>query len=782
MLPRVVPQRLRMQGGSQGTVANSECRDACFSSGNGVRYHASSREILIRRPSPSSQNGRLMSTHPRYEVFDQIGQTHYGILFSGHDVVREQDVTILELHSRLRADPARWEKVWAQIQKLDGAKLENFVRIHDLARDQGWVILETMRGDLATRLAQGPIPFDQVRGILQQILESLKSLHEYGIWHGDINPSNLLYNYEGLSRLNFSPGLVLGGQILKRESGFKYVAPELLNPDFGPVGPTTDLYCLGFSVLELLKGPGFESAFRGVSAGAADPETAWMHWQSSTTEVVPPTKTLIPQLPEEFNDLATTIDRMVKKTVAERYASAAEAVADLRQGPIIRIEVKDAAPPTRKASAPRKPTPPVPATPRPQAVVPPLQREAKNQPPRPQTSPSSGADLKPWSRDWMNEKLKDPKILYSVLGAIVVLTFLILILSGRSDGDKAPIQIKIASIPGEATVSIDGRQEDKKTPIDVTVKPGTHELMVSLKGYQDSKETIEVKADGSTPKFEITLKPTPPSSSSLVPPGLVAQSKAGVDPKLKLPRKVTVKKLDDAGMPLQLALITPGEFQFGAPSQQRFPGELEQRVAKLETPFYISLTEVSYGQYAVFAKQLGGKAGTDWKKAPGIPTDERNLYPVVSITPDQAAEFCRWAAPGGRLPTEIEWERAGRGTDGRLYPWDDGAAPDSSRSNFRTNQPARIAPAISHESGATPEGLMNLLGNVAEWCNQKYSAGFDDEAEDPGIAKFYVIRGGSFKELLNERARLTMRANADPKGSDDIGFRLVVPVKRGTKK
>src|SRR5438105_4881543 len=79
----------------------------------------------------------------------------------------------------------------------------------------------------------------------------------------------------------------------------------------------------------------FDRLFKGVGGGAADPELGWMRWHSSATEVLPPVQELMPSAPP---DLARVIDKLLKKNVAERYATAAEALQDLEDKPLVLVE------------------------------------------------------------------------------------------------------------------------------------------------------------------------------------------------------------------------------------------------------------------------------------------------------------------------------------------------------------------------------------------------------------------------------------------------------------
>jgi len=198
--------------------------------------------------------------------------------------------------------------------------------------------------------------------------------------------------------------------------------------------------------------------------------------------------------------------------------------------------------------------------------------------------------------------------------------------------------------------------------------------------------------------------------------------------------------------------------------------------------FAIKRTPVTNAEYAAFVTDHGHPAPPHWKSdAESVGRRERDR-PVVDVTFEDAVAYCRWR--GTRLPSESRWERAARGEDAALFPWGDDF--DEELCNTRESGRRGLSRVQDHEDGASPEGVLDMAGNAAEWVD-----GGSVESDAHGIVVIYrFTRGGSYRNrsfralsFTRSRERFAERVAFDPTGramrvqaphKPWIGFRDVV--------
>ena len=206
----------------------------------------------------------------------------------------------------------------------------------------------------------------------------------------------------------------------------------------------------------------------------------------------------------------------------------------------------------------------------------------------------------------------------------------------------------------------------------------------------------------------------------------------------------------------RMVLVPAGKFLFGA---TKTPENLPA--------FYVDRTEVSNGSYLKFCNATGHAVPQGF-------VANRPELPVVNVTIADARQFAGWA--GKRLPTAQEWEKAARGTDGRIYPWGDQA----SAANANVDSPSLVA-ADSFADGKSPYGALQMCGNAWELIDGSITPspqavtifegilGRSIGASEPWV----TIRGGSFQRKIGESVIYDGASIPAAYSHEDIGFRCV---------
>jgi formylglycine-generating enzyme required for sulfatase activity len=241
----------------------------------------------------------------------------------------------------------------------------------------------------------------------------------------------------------------------------------------------------------------------------------------------------------------------------------------------------------------------------------------------------------------------------------------------------------------------------------------------------------------------------------------------------------------------EMVLVPAGEFTMGGKAEdervdclENFESECQlgwfmvvEPVHRVDVDaFYIDVYEVTNALYEVCEDQsvcdapqsVSSNHHLDYY---GIP--EFGNYPVINVDWNQAKTYCEWR--GARLPTEAEWEKAARGTDGRMYPWGEGLDETFANFHWKIGDTTEVG---SYESGKSPYGLYDMAGNVWEWVNSldmPYPYTATDGRESLSAVGSRIMRGGGWGADGDVSVSTSYRPAREPTHTNiDIGFRCAL--------
>lgn len=194
-----------------------------------------------------------------------------------------------------------------------------------------------------------------------------------------------------------------------------------------------------------------------------------------------------------------------------------------------------------------------------------------------------------------------------------------------------------------------------------------------------------------------------------------------------------------------------------------------QRQVHLDA-YYIQRTEVTRSQLLEFL------AATDYQTSGWLePGDANGDLPATGFLWKDAAAYCAWLSL--RLPTEAEWEKAARGTDGRTYPW--GEEWDPAYAIGLESGLDFVQPVGSYPQGASPYGLLDMSSNASEWVADYYDAAYytyapDENPQGPDTVLDHVLRGGSFASPPEQLTTFFRNSSHSVLPNPRVGFRCAV--------
>lgn len=342
--------------------------------------------------------------------------------------------------------------------------------------------------------------------------------------------------------------------------------------------------------------------------------------------------------------------------------------------------------------------------------------------------------------------------------------------TGKIDAATMPIGKLVQTpeptpqVPEPAAKSVEATPEPKPAPESKSAKKGKAEK--AGKATKPVEKPVEKPAEKPAPQPAYSPTPSPAGSKSNMP--LIAGVGAVVLILGALAAWWAISsgsKTDNAND--TVAVSTPAETaspaaepsaaypQVKAPEGMvyvlggvlrvgRDEGDKNEMPAHVETvkPFFIDRTEVTNADYLKFIEATGYEAPPSWKG--GRFADGADNLPVTDVTWEDATAYATWI--GKRLPTEVEWEFAARGPEGRLYPWGDTFQPEAANISAKAGEKKQFAPVGQFAGGASIFGALDMAGNAWEWTASDFAAypGGKVDAR-PGYRNLKVIRGGSFE-------------------------------------
>jgi serine/threonine protein kinase len=653
----------------------------------------------------------------RYKILEQLGQGGMATVYKAFDTRLEREVALKvirrEVFSANEMDMllTRFER---EAKSLGRLSHPNIVPVIDYGEFEGapyLVMTYLPGGTLKDKLGQ-PIPWKDAVKMLLPIAYALEYVHEQGIINRDVKPSNILLTKNGQPLLtDFGLVKIFGekgkGSTTITASGAGLGTPDYMAPEqwTGEATAQSDLYSLGVVLYEMITG---HRPYK------ADTPAGVLIKQAN--EPLPLPTDYIPNLPR---DIESVLLKVLAKNPEHRYANIHAFVHEL-ENLLSGKAVEASTIKTKKLREQMKGTvvetivePVIPYAHPPAQSAPPVMPAPTPQPsytpPPPSYVPPAQGPPPPSRR----RNLALPAFLITFIGGI----FLLVVLAGgwyvynytdilSSGFGAAPPSVTQVEVMQTATLA-------------------------------SSMAEAASETDEASPVPTNNAPPTEPS----------------------IPEEIT----DDRGAPMRL--VPAGEFIMGSDDSVDAVSRPAHTVSL--DAFYMDKFEVTNEMYAECAEATPDCRAPRQLGSLTRPTYYNNLhfanYPVVYVDWYSARAYCDWR--GARLPTEAEWEKAARGTDGLVYPWE-----NQERDCFYSNLAGceeDTSEADKFEQGQSPYGIYDLSGNVWEWTSsilQPYPYDPEDGRESPTGNEKRVTRGGSFHVfgVPSGTARSDTRFELDP--------------------
>ncbi|MEM7346013.1 MAG: SUMF1/EgtB/PvdO family nonheme iron enzyme [Chloroflexota bacterium] len=694
----------------------------------------------------------------QYQIEVLLGEGTFAKVYRAFDQKLERAVALKILKPIWLEDQEAVGRFKAEAKTMARLRHPHIVDVYDVGEAQGQLYLAQLlvEGEtLADRITRGPLSWEETLALSQDVAQALDYAHEQGVIHRDVKPSNILLDKSGRAYLG-DFGLMRaaeGSTVLSSSSGGMIGTPAYMAPEQWQgqsPSPATDIYALSCVITEILTG-------RPLFDAPTPPAVMTQHMLDG------------PQFPDPWpagtpTGVSQVLQQGLAPEMSNRLSQASDLVTALKGlgYPTTARPSHADAPPSNRGMAWLWPV----------AILllvlvlagGILSYALYTLWPNDQTISTVSVaqitpSLTPVAEPTSTEPLLMPLPTHSPTPTLSLVPLPTNTLTPQPTSTNTPTPTH-TPFP----------QVTSNEPVNLRAGPGTN-YPVTGQLLPDTPLLITGRnADSSWWQVE-----QPSGDLNWVADSVVVTQNTDSISLAQIPA-TPILATPTPSVPDGMVLIPAGAFIMGGDN-----GDNNEKPVHTLTldDFFIDIYEVTNAQFIIFLNDDVNQTGhidVDSKNAhirslinvldPDIHIYQNSdmwqvdqnyaNHPVTEVSWHGAKNYCEWR--GGRLPTEAEWEKAARGTDGRTYPWGDEF--DGNRLNFcDTNCEhkwadevyddgyAGAAPVGSYPNGVSPYGVYDMAGNVWEWVSSEYRDypyNADDGREDLSSTNDRVHRGGSW--------------------------------------